>query len=500
MAIEPGTAPRAKSSQRVLLVTGASGYVGGRLLTALASRGERVRAMARRPEELRERVPSGVGVVSGDVLDAGSLASALEGVDTAYYLIHAMASHRDFEREERTGAEHFATAARTARIRRIVYLGGLGADDLSPHLSSRQNVGCILRDQGVPTTEFRASIILGSGSLSFELVRSLVERLPILIVPRWASRLTQPIAVEDLIAYLVAALDVRWESSETVEIGGTDRVSYLDLMREYARQRSLGRHFIPVPVLTPWLSSRWLGLVTPVYARVGRKLIDSLRSETVVTSPGAAKLFPEIRPRGMREAIARALANEDREFAETRWSDALSSIGQKRHWGGTSSGSRMLDSRAATVTGSPATVFRAIERIGGASGWYYGNWMWHLRGAADLLVGGAGMRRGRRDPRKLRPGDALDFWRVEAVEPNSMLRLRAEMKVPGRAWLQFEVSGSDTTSTIRQTAVFEPHGLAGLLYWYSLYPVHALIFRGMLRGIAAYQTEVARPKEARSTA
>lgn len=494
MAAE-AAAPPATSSQRLRLVMGASGYVGGRLLTALASRGERVRAMARRPEELRGRVPSGVEVVSGDVLEAASLTSVLEGVDTAYYLIHAMASHRDFEREERMGAELFAAAARTAGVRRIVYLGGLGADDLSPHLASRQNVGRILREHGVPTTEFRASIILGSGSLSFELVRSLVERLPVLIVPRWARRLTQPIAVEDLIAYLVAALDVPWESSETVEIGGSDCVSYLDLMREYARQRSLRRRFIPVPVLTPWLSSKWLGLVTPVYARVGRKLIDSLRSETVVTSHTAAKLFPTIRPRGMREAIARALANEDREFAETRWSDALSSIGRIHHWGGTASGSRMLDSRAATVAGSPKDVFRAIERIGGASGWYYGDWMWNLRGAADLLLGGAGMRRGRRDPVKLRPGEALDFWRVEEVEADSMLRLRAEMKVPGRAWLQFEVSGNDATSTIRQTAVFEPHGLAGLLYWYSLYPVHALIFRGMLRGIAAHQPHVARRNE-----
>lgn len=440
--------------------------------------------MARRPDELRARVAPRVEVVEGDVLDAESLRSALEGVDTAYYLIHAMASPRDFEREEHTGAENFASAARAAGVRRIVYLGGLGSSDLSPHLASRQKVGRILRDQGVPTTEFRASIILGSGSLSFELVRSLVERLPILIVPRWASRLTQPIAIEDLIAYLIGALDIDLERSETVEIGGSDRVSYLDLMREYARQRSLRRTFIPVPVLTPWLSSRWLGLITPVYARVGRKLIDSLRSETVVESGTAEKLFPAIRARGMREAIARALANEDREFAETRWSDALSSTGATNSWGGVSAGSRLLDSRTATVAASPAAAFRAIERIGGASGWYYGDWLWNIRGAADLIVGGAGMRRGRRDPSKLRPGDALDFWRVEALEPNRMLRLRAEMKLPGRAWLQFEVMPDGAGSTIRQTAVFEPRGLAGLLYWYALYPVHVLIFRGMLRGIA----------------
>ena len=483
MAAEVAKRPVA-TNQRLLLVVGASGYVGGRLLTALASRGERVRAMARRPEELRSRVPAGIEVVSGDVLDVGSLPSVLEGVDTAYYLIHAMASPRDFEREERTGAEHFAAAARAAGVRRIVYLGGLGSDDLSPHLASRQNVGRILRDQGVATTEFRASIILGSGSLSFELVRSLVERLPVLIVPQWASRLTQPIAIEDLIAYLVAALDVVWGSSEVVEIGGTDRVSYLDLMREYARQRSLTRRFIPVPVLTPWLSSKWLGLVTPVYARVGRKLIDSLRSETVVTSQTAPKLFPGIRPRGMRDAIARALANEDREFAETRWSDARSSIGHIHHWGGAASGSRLLDSRAATVVASPDAAFRAIERIGGSSGWYYGNWMWNLRGAADLLFGGAGMRRGRRDPLKLRRGDALDFWRVEAVEPGRAVRLRAEMRVPGSAMLEFEaVPRAEGGTLLIQTASFDPRGLAGLAYWYVLYPIHQRMFSGMAHAI-----------------
>ncbi len=485
---------------RLVLVTGASGYIGGRLLSALSARGERIRAMARRPEELRSRVTPDVEVVVGDVLDASSLASAMEGVDTAYYLIHAMASPHDFEREERAGAENFARAARDAGIRRIVFLGGLGADDLSPHLASRQNVGRILRDSGVPTIEFRASIILGSGSLSFELVRSLVERLPLLIVPRWASQLTQPISIEDLIAYLVGAADVELESSQVVEIGGPDRVSYLDLMREYAKQRSLPRRFVPVPVLTPWLSSRWLGLVTPVYARVGRKLIDSLRSETVVSSPVATTLFPGIHPRGMHESMARALANENREFAETRWSDAQSSIGSQHTWGGTHTGSRIIDSREATVAATPAAAFRAIERIGGASGWYYGDWLWRIRGSADLLVGGAGMRRGRRDPHKLRCGDALDFWRVEALEPDRMVRLRAEMKLPGRAWLQFEVTGEGTNSTIRQTAVFEPHGLAGLIYWYALYPVHALIFRGMLNGIAGHDSSLGQATAARDAA
>jgi uncharacterized protein YbjT (DUF2867 family) len=476
--------PEKGEARRRVLLTGATGYIGGRLLRALHDRGERIRAIARRPAELIGRVPGSVEVVGGDVLDASTLASAFDGVDTAYYLIHAMASRHDFQSEERAGAENFARASKAAGVRRIIFLGGLGSEGLSKHLASRQDVGRILRDSGIPTLEFRASIILGSGSLSFELVRALVERLPVLIVPRWASQRTQPIAIEDMIEYLAAGLDVELRESQTVEVGGADRVSYLDLMREYATQRSLGRRFVPVPVLTPWLSSRWLGLVTPVYARVGRKLIDSLRNETVVNSPSAATLFPHIRPRGFRAAMARAISNEDRELAETRWSDALSSVGAKKSAGGPNTGLRILDSRTATVPGSPANAFRSIERIGGEAGWYYGNFLWRARGAIDLLFGGAGMRRGRRDPARVRQGDALDFWRVDAVEPNHMLRLRAEMKVPGRAWLQFEVTGDETRSQIRQTAIFEPRGVAGLLYWYALYPVHRLIFNGMLRGIA----------------
>ena len=466
------------------LVTGATGYIGGRLLRALADRGEHVRCLARRPGHLRARAPRGVEVVPGDVLEPASLAAALAGVHTAFYLIHAMAAQRGFAREERDGARNFARAARDAGVRRIVYLGGLGGDaGLSPHLASRHEVGRILRETGVPTIELRASVIIGSGSLSFELVRALVERLPVLVTPRWVQQHTQPIAVEDVIAYLVAAAAVPLREGAVVEIGGRDRVSYLDLMREYAAQRRLRRLFVRVPVLTPWLSSRWLGLVTPVYARVGQKLIDSLRNETVVTSTRAAELFPDIRPRGMGESIAQALANEDREFAETRWSDAASSLGSARPWGGTHTGSRLVDSRQAVVARSPAAAFRPIERIGGTAGWYYGNWLWRLRGFLDLLAGGAGMRRGRRDPESVHPGDAVDFWRVEAIERDRLLRLRAEMELPGRAWLQFEVSGDDARSVIRQTAIFEPLGLAGLAYWYALYPVHGLIFRGMLRAI-----------------
>jgi hypothetical protein len=268
-----------------------------------------------------------------------------------------------------------------------------------------------------------------------------------------------------------------------VEIGGPDQVSYLDLMREHAAQRRLRRLIIRVPVLTAWLSSLWLGLVTPVYARIGRKLIDSLRNETVVTSSRARELFPLIDPRGLRDALERARANEDREFAETRWSDARSSLGTAQPWGGAHSGSRLVDSRALDVAATSGASFGAITRIGGDVGWYYADWLWRIRGALDLLVGGAGMRRSRRDPDALFPGDPLDFWRVEAVEHDRLVRLRAEMKVPGRAWLQFEVLGQGDRSVIRQTALFEPRGLAGLAYWYALYPIHRLIFAGMLRRI-----------------
>jgi uncharacterized protein YbjT (DUF2867 family) len=469
----------------LVLLTGASGYVGGRLLPELERRGHRVRCLARRPEFLEPRVAPSTEVVAGDVLDRESLRAALRGVRVAYYLVHSMGRAGSFEEMDRRGARHFGEEARAAGVERIVYLGGLGDDreELSPHLASRQEVGRILRESGVPVLEFRASIVIGSGSLSFEMIRSLVERLPIMTTPKWVSVEAQPIAVEDLIAYLVAALRPPTPGSRVYEIGGADRVSYADIMRVYARCRNLRIRMIPVPVLTPYLSSLWLGLVTPLYARIGRKLIESIVHPTVVRDDAALRDFA-VRPMGIEAAVRHALANEDRELAATRWSDALSSAGELPAWPGGRFGARRLDSRTARVEAPRAVAFRPIRRIGGNTGWYGWGWLWRLRGFLDLLVGGVGMRRGRPDAERLRVGDTLDFWRVEAYEPDRRLRLAAEMKLPGRAWLEFEVTGDGATSEIRQTAIFDPVGLVGRAYWYAVVPLHQLVFGGMLRGIA----------------
>ncbi|MBN1543200.1 SDR family oxidoreductase [candidate division KSB1 bacterium] len=469
----------------LILLTGATGYVGGRLLNLLQNRGFRVRCLARQPAFLQDRLAGNSQVVQGDILQPQTLPPALADVHTAYYLVHALSASHDFEKKEEQAAQNFGRAARQAGVQRIIYLGGLGDEkqELSPHLRSRQKVGRILRECGVPTLELRASIVLGSGSLSFEMIRSLTEKLPVMTTPKWVRVPAQPIGIDDLLDYLLQALEIELAESRVVEIGGSDRLSYLDLMREYARQRGLKRWIVPVPVLTPGLSSLWLGLVTPLYARVGRKLIDSIQHPTVVTNDLASQLF-SVRPRTAAEAIRRALVNEEREFAETRWSDALSSsTGQKAHFGGVRIKSRLIDSRLRTIPAPPHRVFAPIARIGGETGWYAANGLWRLRGAIDLIFGGVGMRRGRPQNRDLRPGDALDFWRVEKYEPPHRLKLIAEMKLPGKAWLEFEVEENDEGSLLRQTATFYPHGLGGLLYWYGIYPLHTLVFRCMIAQI-----------------
>lgn len=466
------------------MLTGATGYIGGRLLPRLLERGLTVHALVRNPDHLRHTAPL-LHVFKGDLLDIASLSAAMRGVHTAYYMVHSMGTPGTFEQLDREAARNFSSAAAAAGIKQIIYLGGLAtgpAEDLSVHMASRHEVGQILRSSGIPVVELRASIVVGSGSLSFELIRALVERLPVMVTPRWVAIRAQPIGIEDLIAYLLAALN-RAQEDAIYEIGGADQVSYAGLMQEYARQRGLRRRMIPVPVLTPRLSSLWLGLVTPIYARVGRALISSIRNQSVVQDTKALQTF-EIRPQGVPDMIAAALRNEDQAFAETRWSDALSSAGNRAPWGGAHFGPRIVDSRVIQVPAAPAYAFAPIQQIGGANGWYYANGLWKLRGWIDLWVGGVGLRRGRRDPKILHPGDTLDWWRVEAIEPDRLLRLRAEMKLPGRAWLVFEVKPDTDGSEIRQTALFDPVGIWGLLYWYSLYPLHRCIFAGMLRAIA----------------
>ena len=470
---------------RLILLTGATGYVGGRLLKMLELRGFRIRCMARNPEILIPRVAPSTQVVKGNVLDLNSLKVALKGVSVAYYLVHSMGSEGSFEENDRKAAHNFGKIAKAAGVERIIYLGGLGneEEDLSPHLSSRQEVGKILRQYSVPLLEFRASVVIGSGSLSFQLIRSLVERLPIMITPKWVKVSAQPIAIEDLIEYLEAALFVLDSGCRVYEIGGADQVSYADIMRIYGSCRNISVRMIPVPVLSPYISSLWLGLITPLYARIGRKLIESIVHPTVVRDESALKVF-KIQPMGVDDAIRRAIDNEDKEFAETRWSDSISSSGKMLSWFGVSFGSRLVDSRTVQLNIPPTHTFKPIQRIGGDTGWYAWNWLWRLRGFLDLLVGGVGMRRGRAHFEILRVGDTVDFWRVEEHDPNHFLRLAAEMKLPGRAWLEFEVTGDEFSSTIRQTAIFDPVGLLGLIYWYALYPLHQLVFAGMLRGIA----------------
>jgi uncharacterized protein YbjT (DUF2867 family) len=485
MSIRTAKSTSSDGSERLILLTGASGYVGSRLLRALQAGAHRVRCAGRRPEAIAKNVLK-TTVVRADVLDRESIGAAMRGIDTAYYLVHSMNSERSFEGADREGARNFAEAARAAGVRRIIYLGGLGnsSRSLSPHLRSRHEVGELLRASGTQVIEFRASAIIGGGSLSFEMIRALAERLPVMIMPRWVTMEAQPISINDAIRYLVAALDLNTTRSRVFEIGGAERVSYAGIIREYAQQRGLKRAMIRVPVLTPRLSSWWLKLVTPLQARVGRELVESVRHATVVSNDLALQMF-SIRPAGIRKAIADAMSDEDLEFSATRWSTALSAAASNSPWGGVRIGNRLIVSQALEVKVPPLRAFAPIQRIGGTVGWYYGRWLWELRARVDRLLGGPGMRRGRSNATKIAVGDQVDFWRVSAFEPARKLILTAEMKVPGRAWLDFEVEPTKTGATIRQTAIFDPLGLFGLLYWYLSFPLHRWVFGGMLRGVAA---------------
>lgn len=477
------------AARQRILVTGATGYVGGRLIPLLLARGYRVRVLVRDADRLAGRSwRDRVEVAVGDVLDPASLPAALDGVDAAYYLIHSMSSHADFAQRDLRAARSFAEAAAAQGVARIIYLGGLGQSEagLSEHLRSRQETGAALREAGVPVTEFRASILVGSGSVSFEMIRSLTERLPVMICPRWVYTRTQPIAIDDALAYLVAALETPASHGQVVEIGGRDVLTYKQMMSTYARLRGLRRFIVPVPVLTPRLSSYWVHLVTPIPSTIAQPLIDGLSVEVIVTDDAARRLFPRITPMDYETAVARALSSLEASDVETSWSDALaSSQGDTQPVIFTTQEGMLIEQRQQVVDAPAATVYAEFAVLGGRNGWLAFNRLWRLRGAADRLIGGVGFRRGRRHPADLRVGDAVDFWRVEAVEPGHLVRLRAEMKVPGRAWLQFQAEPLEAGKTrLVQTAYFAPRGLFGLVYWYLLYPVHGFIFSRLIRALA----------------
>jgi len=482
-----------------VLVTGATGYVGGRLVPRLLAAGHQVRVLVRDPARLAGRDWAGqVEACRGDVLEDASLAPALAGVAAAYYLVHSMDGQPDFVARDRQAADLFGAAARRAGVGRIVYLGGLGdaQTGLSEHLASRQGTGLALGTAGVPVTEFRAAVIVGSGSLSFEMVRYLTERLPFMVCPRWVMQRIQPIGVRDVLSYLVAALDVPESIGRIVEIGGADVLTYRDMLLGYAGLRGLRRWLLPVPVLTPELSSHWVHWMTPIPVGLARPLIEGLRSEVVVRDDLARRLFPAIQPLPYLEACRLALRRTERGETETRWADALwTSAGDERPVTFQSEQGLELERRRLTVQAPPEAVYRAFSGLGGDRGWLYADWSWRLRGLLDRAMGGVGLRRGRRDPDDLRAGDTVDFWRVEVAEQPSLLRLRAEMKVPGRAWLQFEARPAPGGTLLVQTAFFEPRGLYGLFYWYSLYPIHQLIFSNLIARLAA-RAEAAAPPAA----
>lgn len=472
----------------LVLVTGATGYIGGRLVPRLLETGYRVRVLVRDASRLQGRSwASRVEVVQGDVLDPASLPPAMQDVFAAYYLIHSMAGE-NFHERDLAAARNFGAAAAAAGVQRLIYLGGLGDPkaDLSQHLRSRQQTGQALAESGVPVTEFRAAIVVGSGSVSFEMIRNLTERLPAMICPQWVYTRVQPIAIRNVLDYLATALIVPESAGRVIEIGGTDILTYAQMMLQYAEVRGLRRWLLSVPVLTPRLSSYWVHWMTPVPAEIARPLIEGLRNEVIVRDDSARRLFPSIQLMDYRSAVARALAKLDAREVETTWSDALaSSSGDKPSVVLKNQEGMITERRQIEVTASLHNVYSAFTGLGGERGWLYWNWAWQVRGLLDRLVGGVGLRRGRRPSIDLRVGDAIDFWRVEAADPDRMLLLRAEMKVPGRAWLRFEASPlSEGRSLLQQTAFFAPKGLSGLLYWYILYPVHRTIFSGLVRSLA----------------
>ncbi len=461
-----------------VLVTGATGYVGGRLVPRLLEHGHDVRVMVRDPARVAGRSWAGqVEIVRGDIEDASTLGPVLEGVEAAYYLIHLMDSGHGFVQRDRAAAQNFVAAA--GHLRQVIYLGGLLPEGkgVSNHLASRAEVGKILRD-GLPTVEFRAGPVIGSGSASFEMVRYLTERLPAMVAPKWILNDVQPIAVRDILRYLLLGLE---RGSAGIYNVGTEPMSFKAMMQVFAEVRGLKRLIVPVPVLAPKLAALWVGLVTPISNRLAVPLIEGVVHPVVADSSRARADFPEVEPIPYREAVALALRSTEANAVSTRWSSAL---GNAPAFELSQSQGLIRETRSRVTAAGPEATYRAFSSLGGDRGWLFWNWAWAFRGLLDQLVGGPGLRRGRRHPSRLEPGDALDFWRVEQVDPPKLLRLRAEMKVPGRAWLQFEAIPEGSGTRLVQTALFEPIGLGGQLYWNALYPIHRIMFSGMVSRVA----------------
>ncbi|MGE0877571.1 MAG: SDR family oxidoreductase [Acidimicrobiia bacterium] len=474
-----------------VLVAGSTGYIGRRLVTELVAGGNHVRCLARSPYKLNdERWSDAVEVVRGDVLDAASLTEAFTGIDVAYYLVHSIGAEPDWEKRDRLAAENFRDAATAAGVRQIIYLGGLGdssAGQLSAHLHSRHEVGRVLAAGPVPVTELRAAVIIGSGSASFEMLRNLVEVLPAMVTPTWVETRCQPIGIRDLLVYAIGVMGRPEAYGEILEVGGADTVTYREMMQTYAEVAGLRRRIIVgVPVLSPRLSSLWVGLVTPLPVHLARPLIDSLVNEVVVHDDRIATIVPH-RPMSYRQAVEAALRRVEDLDVATTWADAelygrtpADPMPTDPSWSG---GTVLADEQVLTVDASPEHVFAVVNGIGGQRGWFVADWMWRIRGALDRLVGGVGLRRGRRHPDHLRVGDALDFWRVETVEAPGLLRLRAEMRLPGEAWLEWRITEDEAGTRLEQRARFHPRGLWGRCYWYALVPFHRLVFAPLAKEI-----------------
>ena len=474
---------------RLILVTGATGYVGGRLVPRLLYAGYRVRVLVRDPARLQGRSwLDKVEVVTGDALTEGTLAEAMKGVNVAYYLIHGKQGGKVNADRDLTVARNFAEAADEAGIEQIIYLGELvdPIADLSLYLRSRHETGYILRSSSVPVTEFRAGMIVGSGSVLFEMVRYLGEREPLLLCPAWFFSQAQPIAIRDILSYLIDALETPESEGRLIEIGGPTRLTYAEMLLEYAKERGLKRYLIRLPINAPRLSAYWVHMVTPIHWRLVLPLIEGLRAKLIVRNETAKKLFPQIKPIDFQTALHLALGRIQRDNVETSWSDALVTVaGDIKPYKFTVEEGMYIETRQVLLDLRPEDVYRSYMGIGGTRGWMYMDWAWAMRGWMDKAVGGVGLRRGRRHPDEVLTGESLDFWRVENVEANRLLRLRAEMKLPGKAWLEFRSEPQDNKTLFTVTAYFAPHGLFGFLYWYAMWIPHRFIFDGLTNRLAS---------------